>query len=1076
MAVSSKYQLVKYDLSKGMRAEYGPAMNQGLIPRYLVDLSYINNSLVNRRAVTAYTGSSGAAAVYSADYDVYGATLSTDGTMRALGTGFSVTNIATDGRRVFGQASVAEGVSQMSNAGVGKSDYVVELKDGVTGKYWHKTWVPAPRAAVPLFSAGAPDMLSMNSGHNGEPLLLNGYYGTKVYVSDGGAVTSDPSIAILGGNTDSEHMVAAGGGFFVYVYDGIPSMSYCDGMTLRNWRLKDTGGSSDITLTTGEAFDAIVIGSYLYIVAQATGTGYNIYRYAVPQSAGIASASTDLSSPTSLVAATQNIVATANEPSIVAISSQTSPTELRVAMGRTTGGTGTVYYGLYSLTTLALSSIYSVAATRDYFYALTCNGNMILAETSNDATEFSSGAFGYTINVRNNSKVSAYVYDASAAALVEKDLFPESTERRFLTQPPFEEAHLYSHISSEGLVCVGNNIYRVLENRLSSKAEVDAGVQDVEAQFICKAIDTPSTGIAGGVIGATGNPARKFNSISRWVDERYVALPVGGLESAPAVTDTTPTPDVTSEGMTSNERVVVFDIAPTQLSAVEVADGITSFGHGWSISADGSASHSCAPDRPFVSTTAFTAARSGLEDWTTDEDVYYRVVAVCSVGGIESFVSSPTYGPVRVVAGDVGKDITVTVNFNSSGTTVKKLRLYRGSSEYAANDFYYITESSPPTAGTSTVTMTDYRIDPLSSVTTRPLDPTGGGLYTQGTYVSGQRDIASVAGRSYIATSTHVYPCQEPAGDDYLPTPMPDAGVAVASRYGRVKHVNELADGCVVSTEKAVVGIGGDPVNALGNGALQATYLISDRTGCNGKPVSTPAGLVVPRANGLMLVDRSRNVQEMSGAVSVFCSDGAEFTGGIAYCAETGELLVHTDNSVGHSWLVYDMEGSRWTCWSTSLDDAESAACADLGPHSGLICFSDWAGYIDTNGTDTGVTRVPPEITIGWDSFPDRFSVSNLRAVYIDGDSSDTEITATMESSFNLSRGTFTETDATCDSGNPSALYRDAGGARWSLYPSRIQGTSFKNTISFATTQTLYIDTIAVEVQQDTSKYSSSEA
>jgi hypothetical protein len=80
-----------------------------------------------------------------------------------------------------------------------------------------------------------------------------------------------------------------------------------------------------------------------------------------------------------------------------------------------------------------------------------------------------------------------------------------------------------------------------------------------------------------------------------------------------------------------------------------------------------------------------------------------------------------------------------------------------------------------------------------------------------------------------------------------------------------------------------------------------------------------------------------------------------------------------------------------------------------------------------------------------------------------------------MASSFDLSYGTFTETAASTESGDSNGLSRDSAGMRMSFYPARIQGTSFRNVISFTATDTLHIDTIAVEVLPGTSKYSSGE-
>lgn len=156
-----------------MKAEFGPSAKQDFIPRYLVDLSYSGASLINRPLSQNYAG------LYGAKYDAFDSG-SLDGELHPQNP--SVTNIATDGSRVFGEYAAANEVStQMpnSNSSLGRPSYVAELKDGPDGKTWYKTDVPAPRAATPLLATSWPQAPSFGSGADGRLLLLNGLTASK---------------------------------------------------------------------------------------------------------------------------------------------------------------------------------------------------------------------------------------------------------------------------------------------------------------------------------------------------------------------------------------------------------------------------------------------------------------------------------------------------------------------------------------------------------------------------------------------------------------------------------------------------------------------------------------------------------------------------------------------------------------------------------------------------------------------------------------------------------------------------------------------------------------------------------
>lgn len=1113
MAVNTKYKLVKYDLSKGMRSEEGRAKDQGLIPRYLVNLSYNGSGMLsNRKAPTAYTGIYGARndlEVFNADdvsenpsdtggglYTNYGATTVT-----------RVTNLCSDGERIFGQFSKKisnTDESYISSSSQGLGSFVCELKSNSAGKLWHETSIPAPKAAVPLMSFDPAAFPSVGSGANsGEVVVVN----RKRYKSDGtqslvpgfnvvraGALVNDPELFSASPSytvyTGIRWTRVAGSGFSVSYDSSISAYRLFNhaNQTVRSWVLKYSGAYTKVD--ANGIFDAHIIGSNLYLVTRdSVSNDIYMYRFATPV---VSTGSPDWNTDVDLSAAAVDSIAYGAEIHTAIHISQGASSTLRFCHAHYTYAaavyTNVIHLVDRNITTLASNfDYYNSSADKPgpILYA-TCNNNVVLAEViDNDgqvaggvnlstyATDEFAGVIGDTIEhwFRKSCKVYGYTYGGSSPDLDETDLFVESGKSSVGptsgTLSHERQTYLYSHLSTDGLVCVGDSIYQVYE-------EATEFAVTCKVRFICKVIDVPSDGTSYGTMSlvsggsgmgdgeVSGSAARYKNSMSRWVDGRYVALPVGGGESSRAYRNSALTAPATNPGyvnqMTSNERLVLFDVQDVPLTAVKVSDGVTSFGHGWSLSTGGEATMSCSAVRPTIGEIALGSSTGASPIWTASDVFTYRAVVVCSVGGKESFISSlpREFSP----SGDTTKCIYIPIYINAKGTTAKSIRLYRNNSpDMIASDYQFVGEVNISGGGTS-FGIYDFGQD----IGAKPFDPTGGGnAYSQGLFISGLRDIANVAGRSYVITSTAAYACQVGGGDDMLPTPMPDSEVQIPARHGKAKFINSLVDTAVVTTESSILGIGGNPPNLLGSGS-QGAYVISEGVGATGKPVECPLGLIVADDDNIVAVDRSNNVVNISQAVSSFSFDGS-----MAYCANTGEMLVKTTDAT-YPWLVLDVDAGRWTAWTTTGSSVDSVATSNRGTMRGYIAFAGTEGYIDTV---SGATYVAPEVHLGWDSFPDRFTVSNLGAIHVDGYSAYDNTPISCASSFDLSTGTFTETAASTTGGDVASVSRDSAGFRATLRPARVSGTSFKNVITFTTTAEMQLDTIAVEVQSDLSKYSS---
>lgn len=1061
MAVKSKYKHKQYDLTKGQYSPRGPARNQGMLPRALRDLRYEGGSLVSRPAASSYLG------VYGASEDISGDTL-TDGDYIS---GAAVTNLCSDGRRVFGQVLLSEGASEADTPGEGQSGYVVELVRKGSDFLWRKTKIPAPMAARPLATFGPFSAASFNSGV-GDQLLFTNWGPTgfddvpQFHTLNGEAAVGDPMVfrksSLLTRFPNLAVTKAVGSGYAVAADTAASAfcLIYTDGTVVSTWILKNTSEAAE-TQYNATSWDARIVGGVLYLITSGPVNNVYRYRYVVPSPA---TGTYGTTSP-NLAASHAATSAVTPAPDVIAISSQLSPSQLKYAVWF---NSGVISFAIASLADVSSVSSTNLATTRDYIRALTCNGNVVLAESASSASEFSTTTGLYDTPSRATATVTAFVI--SSGVLVERPLFAATGAKDWGANDPASwtlDTNLNSHISSNGLVCIGNSIYRVLQKQSQS-----AGVVNVEAQHICKVKDIDTNGSMHGDLSAVIG-GRYGNSLSHWVNERYVALAVGGGEVAFPLTDpgtaSPAPPDVPQAmtGLTSNERTAIFDVSSIQMTACEVAPGVTSFGHGWSSSTSGDEMVSCATERPIISALAKVSRPEGLHDWQSGDIVTYRAVAVSSVGGFESFVASPP-SSVTIAGGDVEKDIHVTVRINAQAAAVSTIRLYRNVAPMPAGDYQLIGETTAPSGSSSDVTIIDNRLDFQSTpqyAAWRPFDPTGGGVPLQGVAVAGMRDIASVAGRVYVATSSTIVPCQEQQGDDRLPTPTADVAVTVPSRLGAIQHVDALGDMVIASTENAIVGILGDPPNALGQGAIQIPVVISEGTGCNGKPVSTPAGLFVPRQRGITLVDRSRNTQEVFGQ-----ADGNEsgsqrtLTGAAAYSLLADEAYFKLSGE--NAWMVLSVGGARWTEWAGDVDTQATAATVNRGPYDGLVAFN--SKYLPSSP----VEYAPPTIVLGWDSFPDRFTESNASRVLVDGyrSSSSDETACTLSASYNLSGAAPLVSEYTIPA---STEARDMEGFRAQLGLTRISGSSFRFGIVFVPDASvkLYIETVAVDVLEETKQH-----
>lgn len=1062
MAVKTKYNLKQYDLTKGQVSSRGPARPQNMLPRALRELRYEADVLTSRPAVTAFAG------IYSAESDISGDSM-TDGDYLSG----DVTNICSDGRRVFGQITLSEGSSEEGQPGLGSNSYVVEMVKVGSSYAWKKTSIPAPVAATPLASFGPYSAASFGSGV-GNQLLLTNWGPTafddtpQFHTLEGGNAVGDPlslrKTSVLTRFPNLGLTKAVGSGYCV-AYDTVATcfrLIYTDGVKFSTWRLR---GTTTATATTYDpvSWDARIINSKLYLVTASyvsSGTSQDrdhfVYTVPSPGAGTYESTSVDLAAN-----ATTNATVATKANVRIAISSQSSPTSIRYADLSDDAGGAIIRSVRIHASTVAVDTTHTATLSDDYGRAITCNGNIIIVETSaSSADEFSTEvAATFTVSKRYSSTVTFFVLNSGTLTAVSG--WGSTGERTwgYGSGKYCLDSNLNSHVSSEGLVCVGNSIYRCIQKTAQS-----AGVAYVHVQHICKAKDIDTNGSMHGDLSvATGG--RYGNSLSHWVSERYVALAVGGGEQAWVVGNVGTAGDPTeyASGIESNERTVVFDVYQAQMTAIEVAPGVTSFGHGWSYSTSGDESISCSFERPII-TGSSSVARTASLDWTTG-DATYRAVAVCSIGGIESFVASAPF----VASVEAGKDEDVTIKINARACGVKKIRLYRNKSPMPASDYQFVGETDAPTGSSSSVTITDVRLTFESSATIaamRPFDPTGGGVTLQGIAPAGLRDIAQAGGRTYVATSSYVIPCQEPQGDDQLPTPMVDILVQTPSRLGQIKHIDALGDLLIASTETAIIGIAGDPPNSLGQGALQAPVVISENTGCNGKPVSTPAGLFVPRANGITLVDRSRNVQEVFQAVSGdYDGVARSLSGACAYSVINDEAYFKASGT----WLVLNVKDGRWTEWTSGISGSTSVAAANRGANSGAIVFSPETG----NGgiiTSSSAVYADPSVHLGWDSFPDRFSECKIGRIMVDGYRSDVldAVDVSLETAYDL--------DATMAS---PVVYEvpvvgaagpDNQGFRAQVKPARSACSSFRAVLTFSpdTSATkLNIETIAVDVLEN---------
>lgn len=1079
----SNFTVKPFDLTKGARWERGRVYDQGMIPRRLSNLYYhLGGPLVARGATSSYAGV----------FDPYLSVATGNPQNGAFVSGAVVTDVTTDGSRVFGKFSTTRYSTTMPDAGLVSESLVCELTNPAN-PYWMATTVPAPKAVRPLMSLPAAAYPSL--GDNG----AGGFIATRFTASRAhtyeiqGESSRQESTAIdnPGRVTYDFYMTRAiGGGYFLGIKNSEVVLCKSIGPAFRFWKLRDAAGS-DISLGTAptyEQFDSLKIDSNIYFAYHPVGAGgkVDVLRYEIPTESGGSHTST----PTNLDASAESSFSVSWGASgtfyidAIAISSQTSPAEFRLATSGRRGSSGYVSYARRDLTTLASIGIVNSSATAlEYTRALTCNGNIVLCERSSSADEFGTVSFGYSYADANTSRV--YSYELTASSITEAPLFGTSVVTGSLNPTDLfhVERRLYSHISSGGLVCIGGNIYRV-----APTAAPYASGASIAVLFLAKAVDLYPSMALGGVISASGSSAsaRGFNSMSRWVSEQYVALPMGsGLRAKTVLDPGAASPSASSPSNFTagyeNDSLVIVSLDDAKLSCIGERNGVTCFGHGFAIAPTLEAAPWFCVDRPYIS-VAFSGPFTRQRDWSNGELLSYRLVITQSIGGVESYCSSAT-ATISVGAGNVDDDIIVSAYINNRVGSMRWY-LYRNSSTgNGAGDFYLITSGDvdPFSAyPTQTFGIRDARLA-NTQASRRPLDPTGGGELLQGLFISGMRDIVSTAERNYVLTHDAIYPCQPLVGDDRLPSPMPDSVIPIPPLYGSGQYLGSVADSLVVCTDSTLLAVSGSPPNAAGQGGSQGAYLLLNGISTAAKPALAPDGLFVPHEDGVIMVDASRSTVEV--AKPIIGGVSSDFpVGACAYWSKGGQLIVFGGYSVDARspydfCQVLDAPGQRWTSFGTAVSSSDMTgaglACPTAGQWAGGIYFGTNGGYIAAEPTSYADVL----IDTGWNSYDGRFVETAVRRVLVDGAvGSDPDLPANV--SFYTSRNLRYAYDA------PDELtvadfseYRDGEGFRFTFSLAEQRGSSHRHELAIAPDgEKFELGSAAVETRSDVNKYTAADA
>ncbi|MBK9073287.1 MAG: hypothetical protein IPL79_20140 [Myxococcales bacterium] len=1096
MSNSSGYKPVYFDLQKGQVTSRGRAKDQAMIPRLLRDLYYDGDTLVGRPAATAI----------NAGYDPLvelPPTTESD-------TPVTITNVATDGERVFGVGN-QPGImtSTMPDPGLGTHRVVYELKREATDTqrtiktYWHATNIPEPKAATKLMEFGA--IYPSSIAGSGDDLYVSAPLGKTA--SGGGLyhlhkhqVVSEPAHRNYSGYNQMypDASVTRAVGTAIYISaDSVASrflLFWSFGRKSYAFKLRTTAGV-DIPYVHG--WDARVVGTTLYLARSdggSTAATLLVYRFDVSNAVLLTGSTT--STPTTINAATQatitpafgtGIGATTNDGlKLVSISSGCE-TELRIAtFGKRNSQE---YIGFYrrDLSTLVSVASYEVAAGANTVDArtLTCNDNIILCEegfTSPDSATWN-GDYLYTLH--GQSQVRAYVM--SGSTIVGAAFFPrtfhDSDADTKPFRPPASDYRLLSGVSSGGLVCIGQNIYRVGEFKSfpSDGYAANKEINKLAAIFICKAIDVSATLNSLAERHSAAEQSRMYNILSGWVDERYVVLPVGSYEQGPAFSETAGGL-ISTTGMLQQDQFVLFDIKTVTLSCVKTGHSVTSFAHGFSLDVTGKSVITVSPDRPVPSATTSGSVVTRENNWPASTIVSYRAVIVATCGGKESYVAGRTQ--ILNVTSALDKDVTATFYYNPWTCGGCEIRVYRNASPAnGAGDFFYLDSVTadgyydPTTESTfGSASVVDFRIPP-TLLANSSLDPTGGGESLQGYHMAGMRSIAVVQGRPVIATQDAVYPSQIPLGDDALPMCLPDVAVKIPYAYGSIIGIAPNADDILVATDRAVLGINGGLPDAAGGGFSLAHYNILSGVNPSCAPIETPAGLIIPHKDGCILFNGS--VNEIGSKAS-----GFDFENASGYYSTRYGLILSLGTGTEANILVYDIGADRWCSWL--VDGAtNSVACPVYGRFAGAVIVGGAHFIPSPEDDDAHYSAMAYRIDTGWCNYGGRFVVSSVRRIMMDGYDGTTGgalTTITSNTLYDLNPdfdNDESEEVIKAVRSNYVTNQRDSIGFRWQIHLGRRKASTHRHVVDLTVVEDggiqysgkIEVHTLAADVMVDVAKY-----
>lgn len=1045
----TKFENIQFDLSKGMSNTGRFHTDQKGLPRTLKNLWYNQQgdlTVIPAAAVCGGLQSYTLAATTSTDIavtDIAGSNSSVMAVCNTLSSGY------LDG-------------STTTSLTYRAKPSVFRVLDGGASPILAETEAPAPYQAAPVFAAAPATAVSLGLDASGEPMLVNNHGGIQRVAS----ASPMPTIAPWGASSAQLYSLfptmlypKAAGRYVVGPVAATGVVAYLPGaITGTSWKLRNASGTDLAGATT--VWDITYVGTKLY-VAVVSSLDVIVHTF----DTSLWSAGSTTATPTAVnadytVTYTPTYGAGNRSHTHLAWSSSGSlASEVRLAIaGRNTVATlGYVVMARFNPTTMALiSASNSSACTLQYTFALTCNHSVILAERSASAAPFEdeAGVSGaYSTLQRNSSRI--YAFQGITAA-EDAYAFTTTPEINLTTRGNAVEAdaRLMSHISDDGRVAIGRNIFRV---------HISSGVT-VNVTFLQKYSSYSPILSFNGYNDLDFSThmvdARKQNTMSRWVGD-YVALPVGGGEYSPPVANESG--DVASAtGIGLNDSTIVFKCSTAPLEVVEGRAGIVHLGHGWSIGPDGKALPSCAVDRPVVLSDAYgsTNARTGAsEDWVEDSIISYRVVAVHSIGGLESYVSSATYVLAKTAAGSITKDVTITINCNNLGVTGATYRIYRNQSSWDAGGDYYFIGEATPTNGTAT--FVDRRVR-AGNVVNPAIDPTGGGSWLQCGFLPGQRSLAMVEDRLYAVGSQHAVCCQYRIADDQLPAPYLDAAIEL---QGTGLQVLSSLGTPIVATTAGFWAIVGQPPAPSG-GSLQAATQIAEGVISVGRGASTPIGAAFPTKGKIVTVS-PQGVATITSNIT-----NHEQCRSIAYSPISNRLYGASDNAV----LVADLsspESLRWTMLAKPTSYLPYLAVSWTGPREGTIYWAseDASDSFCLDEFAVGAAAVTATIETGW-SFPaGRQKQCILGRLLIDGYCA-TVVTGTIQFGYDGQEALDTVQTRTHTPGSTD----DAGALRFEWQPERFKLSAIRATITLTGAADTVVTSLGLEGSTDADQYTASMA